>query len=80
MKKHDEEDRVSKDETTFEAVNKLENSSTEGGEEDTARVLDHKAERSLALKFDIRLMPVLAIMCKCLCSDEKKKLLANGTD
>lgn len=51
--------------TTFEAVNKLENSSSDGGngDEETARVLDKKAERSLAFKFDIRLMPVLAIMC-----------------
>lgn len=31
---------------------------------DTARVLDHPAERSLALKFDVRILPVLAIMCK----------------
>ena len=31
---------------------------------ETARVLDKAAERRLCLKFDIRLMPVLAIMCR----------------
>ena len=31
---------------------------------DTARVLDHKAERKLCRKFDVRILPVLAIMCK----------------
>jgi hypothetical protein len=30
---------------------------------DTARVIDKTAERKLCLKFDVRLMPVLAIMC-----------------
>lgn len=30
----------------------------------TARVLDHPAERSLCFKFDIRILPVLAVMCK----------------
>lgn len=29
----------------------------------TARVLDHPAERALCWKFDIRILPVLAIMC-----------------
>jgi hypothetical protein len=38
---------------------------TEGvGEEETARVVDKIAERQLCRKFDVRLMPVLAIMCK----------------
>lgn len=32
--------------------------------EDTARVVDHVAERALCRKFDIRLMPVLAVMCQ----------------
>lgn len=32
-------------------------------EEETARVVDHVAERRLCRKFDVRLMPVLAIMC-----------------
>lgn len=31
---------------------------------ETARVIDKAAERRLCLKFDIRLMPVLALMCK----------------
>lgn len=29
----------------------------------TARVQDHPAERALCWKFDIRILPVLAIMC-----------------
>ncbi|CAH0017419.1 unnamed protein product [Clonostachys rhizophaga] len=33
-----------------------------GGSEETARVVDHVAERKLCRKFDVRLMPVLAIM------------------
>jgi hypothetical protein len=33
-------------------------------EGETARVVDHIAERQLCRKFDVRLMPVLAIMCK----------------
>ena len=36
---------------------------------DTAHVLDKAAERRLCFKFDVRLMPVLAIMCKFYCSD-----------
>jgi hypothetical protein len=36
-----------------------------GVAEDTAQVLDHAAEKSLCWKFDIRLMPVLAVMCMC---------------
>lgn len=31
---------------------------------DTARVLDHEAERKLCFKFDIRILPILAVMCK----------------
>ena len=34
-------------------------------EGETAHVLDHQAERALCRKFDVRLMPVLAVMCKC---------------
>ena len=37
---------------------------TEGTHEETARVVDHIAERQLCRKFDVRLMPVLAVMCK----------------
>lgn len=33
--------------------------------ESVARVVDHKAERKLCWRFDLRLMPVLAIMCEC---------------
>lgn len=32
--------------------------------DDTVAVVDHTAERSLCFKFDIRILPVLAIMCK----------------
>lgn len=32
-------------------------------EGETARVVDHIAERQLCRKFDVRLMPVLAVMC-----------------
>lgn len=31
---------------------------------ETARVVDHKAERALCFKFDCRLLPVLAFMCQ----------------
>jgi hypothetical protein len=30
---------------------------------ETARVLDHEAERALCRKFDFRLLPILAFMC-----------------
>jgi hypothetical protein len=33
--------------------------------DDTARVVDHRAEQALCRKFDYRLLPVLALMCKC---------------
>lgn len=33
-------------------------------DDETARVVDHIAERQLCRKFDVRLMPVLAIMCE----------------
>jgi hypothetical protein len=33
-------------------------------EGDTARVIDHQAERKLCRKFDVRILPVLAVMCK----------------
>lgn len=38
---------------------------------ETARVVDHRAEQALCRKFDYRLLPVLAIMCRnpsCNCS------------
>lgn len=31
---------------------------------DTARVQDHQAEMNLCRKFDMRILPVLAVMCK----------------
>lgn len=30
---------------------------------ETARVLDHQAEMKLCRKFDVRILPVLAVMC-----------------
>lgn len=38
----------------------------EGTGEETVLEVDHIAERQLCRKFDVRLMPVLAIMCKTL--------------
>jgi hypothetical protein len=35
-----------------------------GPNHETARVIDHKAERALCRKFDYRLLPVLSFMCK----------------
>lgn len=35
-----------------------------GDPTETAHVLDKAAERRLCFKFDVRLMPVLALMCK----------------
>jgi hypothetical protein len=32
--------------------------------DEVTRVVDHKAERRLCRKFDYRLLPILAIMCK----------------
>lgn len=37
--------------------------STPGVLDDVVRVIDHKAERRLCRRFDVRLLPVLAIMC-----------------
>lgn len=34
-----------------------------GTTHETAWVLDHQAERALCRKFDIRLLPILAVMC-----------------
>lgn len=31
---------------------------------ETARVLDHQAEVKLCRKFDMRILPILALMCK----------------
>lgn len=35
-----------------------------GAVTETARVVDRAAERSLCFKFDVRILPVLAVMCK----------------
>lgn len=59
-------DEITK-EATYEAAEKVESNPPQSewkDNEETARVLDHKAERSLCWKLDIRLMPVLAIMCE----------------
>jgi hypothetical protein len=56
---------VSKDMGTNDHLDKIE-SQKEGFVEETARVVDHPAERALCFKFDIRILPVLAIMCKSL--------------
>lgn len=47
--------------------------------DDVVRVIDHKAERRLCRRFDIRLLPVLAIMCMSP-SKYTGKYTANGTD
>ncbi len=39
-------------------------SAESGGIGETARIVDHAAERALCRKFDFRLLPVLALMCK----------------
>lgn len=46
-------------------------------EEETARVVDHAAERRLCRKFDVRLMPVLAIMCT---SHSSEQMFCSVTD
>lgn len=38
--------------------------SAPGVVEDVVRVVDHKAERALCRRFDLRLLPVLAVMCE----------------
>ena len=52
------------DTTTAERVdtNDVESAKIALGE--TARVVDHEAEKSLCRKFDYRLLPVLALMCR----------------
>lgn len=36
---------------------------------ETARVVDHEAERALCRKFDFRLLPILAFMCMSISSE-----------
>jgi hypothetical protein len=38
--------------------------SAPGVMDEVTRVVDHKAERRLCRKFDYRLLPILAVMCK----------------
>jgi hypothetical protein len=47
------------------ATERLDNDveSTKAALGETARVVDHEAERALCRKFDFRLLPVLAVMC-----------------
>lgn len=42
----------------------LESGSKDGVFPETARVVDHAAERRLCLAFDVRILPVLAVMCE----------------
>lgn len=44
---------------------------------ETARVIDKAAERRLCLKYDVRLLPVLALMCKSRFSDLPLAYLGN---
>ncbi|EEH08259.1 conserved hypothetical protein [Histoplasma capsulatum G186AR] len=58
-------DDISKNELTYESAGNLERNSLQGEgkfDDNVARITDHKAERALCRKFDVRLMPVLAIM------------------
>lgn len=51
----------------IEEPNKLQShGSAPGVVDEITRVVDHKAERRLCRRFDIRLLPILAIMCECL--------------
>jgi len=47
-------------------VSNLQDAQSQNEEEiETARVVDSIAERQLCRKFDFRILPVLAVMCKC---------------
>lgn len=39
-------------------------SSAPGVVEDVVQVVDHQAERALCRRFDLRLLPILALMCE----------------
>jgi hypothetical protein len=50
---------------SIDEPNKLQGyASAPGVVDDVTRVVDHKAERRLCRRFDIRLLPILAIMCR----------------
>lgn len=52
---------------TLDDSNKLQGyGSAPGVVDEVTRVVDHKAERRLCRRFDFRLLPVLAIMCRSL--------------
>lgn len=52
---------------TIDEPNKLQGyASAPGVIDEVTRVVDHKAERRLCRRFDIRLLPILAIMCRFL--------------
>lgn len=52
-------------ESIHESGDNLKNyGSAPGVVEDVVRVVDHKAERALCRRFDLRLLPVLAVMCE----------------
>lgn len=40
------------------------NFGAQGVVENVTAVIDHKAERALCLRFDFRILPMLAIMCR----------------
>ena len=49
---------------TVDEPNKLQNYvSAPGIVDEVARVVDHKAERRLCRRFDLRILPILAVMC-----------------
>lgn len=48
--------------------------------EDVVRVTDHQAERQLCRKFDLRLLPVLALMCRSISSSHRLRPLMYGPD
>ncbi|KAK2737045.1 hypothetical protein FQN55_001315 [Onygenales sp. PD_40] len=58
------DDTIKKTPSNYESASRLESSSEGVGEFDdnVAQVTDHKAERALCRKFDVRLLPVLAVM------------------
>ncbi|UKZ67056.1 uncharacterized protein TrAtP1_008219 [Trichoderma atroviride] len=60
MGSQDVDNTVSKDMGT-DHLDQVE-SQKDGFMEETARVVDHPAERALCFKFDIRILPILALM------------------
>lgn len=61
-----DEGHLSKEAVTYEEGDKVESNHPADPDDDIVRVTDHKAERKLCFKFDIRLLPVIAIMCMCI--------------